>query len=499
MSIFASLFGKPPRGEKGKSGEKPSVKYISDVFSDCCDFKKSTLRLGGNGETVTLVFMDGLVSGIAVAEDVIRPLTDPARFGGMTAAEAVKTAAEGAVYGYNARLRTSADDVVSDLLGGFCAVIFDSEGLALSFETRTGDKRSVDQPKEEKVVRGSKDAFIEVMQTNTMLVRRRLRDRELKIKEVKIGKSPGTGAVLIYINGFTNADIVAEAEKRLRAVKTEGILTAAAIEECLVDSPKTPFPQLIITERPDKFCMNLLEGRVGFLAEGLPMGFLAPGTFAQFFKTPEDSSMHFLVGTALTLLRYVAFLLSLILPAFFVAVAMYHQEMIPIKLLQSMIDAKQSVPLPTAAEVVLMLLAFELLQEAGLRLPNPIGQTVSLIGALIVGQSAVEAKVVSPVVVIVVALSGVAGYTMPDQDMSAAVRICRFLLVIAAIAGGMFGLAAFCALLLHHLCSLESFGVPYMTPFAGGSARQMVRGVTRGPLRKERTREPALSPKGDEE
>ena len=213
--------------------------------------------------------------------------------------------------------------------------------------------------------------------------------------------------------------------RRLNKIKTDGILTSADIEENISDDPRSPFPQLITTERPDKFCLNILEGRVGILADGLPIGYLAPGTFSQFFKVPEDRAGHFTSATVLTVLRYAALLITLLLPAFYVAVAMYHQEMLPTKLMQSIIRSKQSVPFPTAVEVLLMLISFELLQEAGLRLPDPIGETVSIIGALIVGQSAVEAKVVSPVVIIVVAIAGIAGYTMPNQDMGAALRLCR--------------------------------------------------------------------------
>lgn len=240
---------------------------------------------------------------------------------------------------------------------------------------------------------------------------------------------------------------------------------------------------MIRTERPDRFCMNLLEGRVGLIVDGLPMGYLAPGTFSQFFKVPDDDARHFLVASFLTVMRYFAFSLALVLPAIYVAIVMYHQEMLPMRLLLSIIDSRKAVPFPSAVEVLMMLIAFELLQEAGLRLPNTIGQTVSIIGALIVGQSAVEARVVSPVVVIVVALSGIAAYCMPDQDMSSAVRLFRFLLVIAAILGGMFGVILGFGGIIYHLCTIESFGVSYMEPFAGGNGKKL-HALTRFPLHK---------------
>lgn len=479
----------------GKSApERISSESIKQVFEGCYDFEMRDVYPGGREDMrVSLCFIDGLVSGQSVSENIIRPLTDSRRFDGETDEKRIRELMlGGVVYGNTVKQRTSCDEVIKDLLNGFCAVIFDKTGAAVTFEVKSDEKRSIDQPKEEKVVKGSKDAFIEILKTNTSLVRKKLHDPKLKIKETIIGSKSETMAAIIYIDGFTNMEIVEEVEKRLSGIRTEGALTSAVIEENIVDDPRTPFPQLINTERPDKFCLNLLEGRVGIIVDGLPIGYLAPGTFSQFFKVPEDCANHFTVASALTVLRYLALVITLLLPAFYLAVAMYHQETIPTKLIQSMIDAKQSVPFPSAFEVLAMLISFELLQEAGLRLPNPIGETISIIGALIVGQSAVEAKVVSPVVVVVVALSGIAGYTSPNQDMGAALRICRFLFVIASMLGGMFGLAISVVMLLYHLCSLESFGVSYITPFGESSSKYIARAIFRFPMRKMKMREPTL-------
>ena len=494
--MFRKIFTKKSTGDETDPSSPVSAAGLSAVFADCYDFESRELMLGGDKtKKVTLCFIDGLVSGSDIAEQVIRPLTSELRFSPETSlADSAELMLGGLVYVYTAKKREKLGDAVSDLLNGFCAVIPDGEQTAVTFEVKSKENRSVDAPKEEKVVKGAKDAFVEVLKVNTTLLRRKLRNRDLKIKELKLGEKTNTQAALIYMDGFTNKRIVDEAEKRLSAIKTEGVLTAAVIEENIADNAKTPFPQIIMTERPDKFAMNILEGRVGIMVDGLPMGFLAPGTFSQFFKVPEDHANHCIIASAMTLLRYLSLILSLLLPAFYVAVAMYHHEMIPIKMMQSIIDAKQSVPFPTAFEVLAMLVAFELLQEAGLRLPNPIGETVSIIGALIVGQSAVEAKVVSPVVVVVIALAGIAGYTMPSQDMSAALRICRFALVILAILMGLFGMAVGVSLLIYHLASLETFGVPYMSPFAGADGRHIARALLRYPMKKKRDAEPELEP-----
>jgi len=497
--VFKNLFA----GENAKIcaeenfDGKVTSRGVEQAFSDCGDFVSREVAFGA-GLRARLYFLDGIVTGRDVSELVIRPMTNDVRFGNVCDE---KSAAElmlsGSVYGHTVKERKTVRETVMDILYGYCAVIFDKIDLAVTFDVRSLEKRAINEPKEEKSVKGAKDAFIEIMRTNTALIRRRIQNHNLKIRSVSVGRETNTFVSIIYIKDFTNMNIVNEMEKRIRNIDVSGVLTAAVLEECIADEPNTPFPQLIQTERPDKFCLNLLEGRVGVIVDGLPMGYLAPGTFTQFMKVPEDSASHFITGSCITLLRYVSFAVTLLLPAFYVAIAAFHQEMIPTKLMQSIIDAKRSVPFPTAVEVLGMLVAFELLQEAGLRLPNPVGQTVSIIGALIVGQSAVEARVVSPIVVIVVAFAGIAGYTMPNQDMMSALRICRFLLVILAILAGVFGLAIGITVLTYHLCTLESFGVSYMTPFAGADGKHMIRGILRSPMTKGDPREPALKPEDD--
>ncbi len=462
-----------------------SAEAVKAVFGNTYDYDSRKIAVGGEktGVFATMCYIDGLVSGEAISREIIKPATDEKRLGSIkTEGDAITMFLQGLVYSYTARLRTTLSETVDDLMNGYCAILFDASSAAVTFEVKTDIKRSIDEPKEEKSVKGSKDVFIEILKTNTMLIRRKLHDSALRFETVTLGDKTNTAAVIAYLDGYTDTELINEMKRRIQNAKIESALTCSAVEEYISDRPKTPFPQLIRTERPDKFCMNLLEGRVGLLVDGLPMGYLAPGTFSQFFKVPDDVSRHFLVASALTVLRYFAIILALVLPALYVAIVMYHQEMLPLRLLLSIIDSRQAVPFPSAVEVLTMLIAFELLQEAGLRLPNTVGQTVSIIGALIVGQSAVEARVVSPIVVIVVALSGISAYCMPDQDMSAAVRMFRFLLVIAAILGGLFGVILGTAGILYHLCTIESFGTPYMEPFAGGGKK--LSAVLRLPLDK---------------
>ena len=256
-----------------KMGAPVSARGITDILGGSFDFEKRPVTLGGGRITATLCFIDGLVAGIQVSEDVIRPLTDDDRFSCVrTENEAVDLALNGGVYGFTARRRDVAGEVINDLLNGFCALIFEREKTAVTFETRMPDKRAIDQPKEEKVVKGAKDAFNEILKTNTMLVRRKLKNPDLRFKKCVVGSKTQTDAVIAYIEGFTNPALLNEVVSRMENIQTEGALASAVIEENLVDNPNSPFPQIITTERPDKFCMNLLEGRHGISVDGLPIG-----------------------------------------------------------------------------------------------------------------------------------------------------------------------------------------------------------------------------------
>ena len=375
-----------------KYTEAISFSVLSDIFDRCADFQYRSLLIGGR-HAVYACYLDGLVSGTAVSEDVLRPLTDSGALAEEPSPKACLEALRaGGVYNYEATEPQDMDELVALLTAGSCALVFDTLHRALCFETRSEVMRSVEQPSTEKSVKGAKDAFTERLRVNTGLVRRRLRDSALKLEQCVVGRKSRTAAAMLYYDGIADPDKVQLLRRRLDEIDIDGLTASGHLEEYIVDCARSPFPQLLYTERPDKFAINLLEGRVGLLVDGLPMGFLVPVTLPQLMKVPDDISQHFLVASALSLLRYFSFLLSAVLPALLVAIAMYHQEMIPTRLLLSVIEAKQRVPFSTALEVIGMLLSFELLQEAGLHLPNPIGDTVSIIGALIVGQSAVEAN-----------------------------------------------------------------------------------------------------------
>ena len=293
---------------------------------------------------------------------------------------------------------------------------------------------------------------------------------------------------MVYLDGIADPVRVQRILGRLDTIDEQALLGRGDLEPYLTRRPRALLPQLGQTERPDKFAGALLDGCVGLLVDGLPMGYLLPTTFRLLMHAPEDETHNYLLASALIVLRY--FALALSFPALYVAVAMYHQEMIPAKLLLSVIQAKQQVPFSVPAIILFMLIAFELLQEAGLRLPNSIGQTVSIIGALLVGQSAVDAKIVSPVAIIVVALAGIAGYTLPNQELSNAVRLLRLALVLAAAVAGLFGILAMLGLVIWYLCTIDSDGVAYMAPFVDSERPALWRTLLRRPQPDNKFRPP---------
>ena len=460
-----------------------SVRALRELFARCGDFTLRQIESGlTDGETVTACWIDGLVSGDAVAETVLRPLTEPERAAARDAAGWARLALRGGVYACSVQERHTLDELAQDLTHGFCALIFEPLGLALSFETRSTQTRAVSEPTLEKSLKGAKDAFVEELRPNTALVRRRIASPRLKLVEGRIGRKSVTRVALLYVEGVADPATVEELARRLDAIDVDALLATGALEEAVTDAPRSPFPQLIHTERPDRFAMHLTDGRVGLLVDGLPLGLVLPVTFSEFMKVTGDRSTNFLVSSTLSVLRYLALFMGLFLPAVYVAMAMYHQEMIPTRLLLSMIEAKQNVPFSTALEVLGMMIAFTLLQEAGLRLPNPIGDTVSIIGALIVGQSAVEAQVVSPIAIIVVATAGICCYTLPSQDMASAVRLSSFLALLSAVAAGLFGVGVFACLLLWHLSGIDSYGRSYTAPLSESRAGGLARVLLRRPL-----------------
>jgi len=476
------------RGEKSH----PSEKFLKKIFSDCADFMERKVKFGEGGRvTGTLFWMEGLVGSIDLAETVLRPLGEnPALARAESEKACVEAMLSGSIYNVTVRRRESEEELREDLLNGFAVLLL--PGTALCFDSRSQIHRSIGEPKLDKSILGPKEAFTEVLRINTGLLRRRLRTAELKNTELCIGRRSGTRVSVLYIEGIARRENAERLLDALRAIDIDGVTALGDIAEYISPRRRNMFPQLLYTERPDRLARLLLQGRVALLIDGIPQALALPCTLPELMRVSEDRSIHAAVASSLLLLRWGALVTSLLLPALYVAVAMYHQEMIPYRLLESIIESKQNVPFSTGAEILGMLAAFGLLQEAGLRLPEQAGTTVSIIGTLIVGQSAVEARVVSPIAVIVVAFAGIAGYTQPNQQMGAAIRIWRFLLSLCTLFLGLYGLMVGLVVLLWRLCSMECCGVAFLYPLADGGPMGLMKALLRPPLRINKFRDSSL-------
>ena len=450
--------------------------FFRQKFSENPDFIFNEITINSNPNLrLTIAFIDGMVSSQLIDDYILKPLIQESALGSASGGrEIIDLMMLGTVYHCQRNLCQTIDDAMSELLSGSALVILDGCG-AVAFDVKGFDKRGISEPESESVLKGSKESFIEVLRVNTSLVRRRLQTDSLMINQLKIGRRSQTGISVVYLDGVAQPDTVTAVKDRLSAINIDGICTAGQLEAILLGRRGSVFPQTLYTERVDKFCANILEGRVGLIIDGLPMAYIMPVDLVAFFQAPEDYAHGHIVGSLLRILRFACALVALTLPALYVAMTSFHQEMLPTRLAVTIIGNAQAIPFTTYMEVLLLILAFEVLLEAGLRLPQPIGQSVSIVGGLVVGQAAIFAGILSPGVIMVVATAGIAGFVLPSQDLSAAIRLFRAVLVILAIIGGLFAMTLGLIFILYRMCLLEAFGTPYLSPFAGAEGRGMWR------------------------
>lgn len=441
-----------------------------------------------------LVFMDGLIDKKIINLNILQPLMLQENFQSIFNGDNLaRMLIEQYLPSGQATNINNFQDVQVAVNSGDSVLFFDGFAEAISIETKGFEHRGIERPTTEQSVRGAQNAFTEVLRVNTALIRTMLHSSDLITEMLSVGRRGHLNCAVMYLKSVANPKLIAEVKRRIESINVDFINDSGILEQFIVDSPRNPFPQTLSTERPDRVTAHLLEGRIGILLEGSPFGQVVPISFFTLMHSTDDFSLNIYYSNMLRIIRYIGAVLSLLLPALYLAISTFHQEAIPTELLLSIIAARSQVPFPTIIEILLMEFSFELVREGGLRIPGILGSTIGIVGALILGQAAVSAKIVSPIMVIIIALTGLSSYTIPEYRLASALRLLRFVFIFLALAMGLVGIACGFMILVAILCSMKSFGVPYMAPVAPKTSSSGDI-VLRTPVYKQKFRPDELNP-----
>lgn len=452
--------------------------------------RRFTLNLK-KGIKAAIIFVEGLMDQQVVYDCILHPLMIEAKKETWTVdSDLLGFIQENLITASGLAQEDRFPPLVDAVLGGDTVLLIDGQTAALVVSTKNWEKRAIEEPDTEVTIMGPRDGFTEDLRTNTALLRRKINYPGLVFEQMVIGRRTRTTVVVAYVQGIANEKIVEEVKARLKRINTDMVLDANYLTEFITDAPFSPFPTIAYTERPDVAAARLLEGRVAVLVNNTPTILMMPSLFIEAFQSPDDYNEHFLYATFIRWLRYLAFLMSFLLPALFVALTSYHQELIPTPLLISMAAAVEGTPFPVVIEVVAMGAVFEIIREAGVRLARPIGQTISIVGALVIGEAVVSAGLVAASTVIVVALTAITSFVVPKQQEIAI--ILRLTLAVLAGILGAYGIIIGLLFTLAHLASLRSFGVPYFSPVIPLQVGDLKDVAVRAPLWAMWTRPQAL-------
>lgn len=418
--------------------KKINIKDVQNIFEGNYDFKVKEINY--KDSKLYFTYIETLVDTQIIDEYILKPIIDMIENRkDLDNKNIFENIEKGLVPHKSSEVRNNVSDLASDILSGSIAIIFsNSNNKGITFDVRKIEKRSISEPTNENIIKGAKEAFVEDMKSNICLIRNRIKSSNLKINKIDVGDNIKTSISVIYLDNIVDKELLKKVTKKIQDIKTQKLISSGDFEEQIIDNKYSIFPQLIYTEKTDKVISNITEGKIIVVIDGLPTVYILPAVINMFFQAPEDYSVNYAVSSVLRLLRYICTFMTLILPSFYICISVFHQEMIPTELALSIINSKEGEPFPTLVEVTFMLLAFEILIEASSRLPKTIGQTISIVGGLIIGEAAVNAKFVSPSVVVIIAITGITGFIMPNQDFSNALRICRFLLVILTSIAGLY-------------------------------------------------------------
>lgn len=448
-----------------------NIETIGALFKDCADVVKRKMTIGGENKIdIYFVYIDNMINKelleMATIQMVFKnalDLPDKNQF------EYIK---EKAIQTVDLAEFITMSQCVESILSGDTLIFVEGYDKALKMSIRGTPNRGVPTSETEVSVRGSKESFSEAFHINRVLLRRRIKDTNFKIKQFKVGTRTRTDVAICFLEDVAKPEIVADIEKRLKEFIIDGIFDSGMLEQLTERNVYSPFPEFQSTERPDKAASAILEGRVVVIVDNSPFALVLPTTLNSFFQASDDAYTRWEVATFTRVLRYIGAFLSTCLPGLYIAVVNYNAELLSPAIALSFAAARSGVPFSVLVEVIIMEIAFQMLLEAGIRLPGPMGGTLGIVGGLIIGDAAVNANIVSPIVVIVIALTAISAFTVPNEPFAAAFRVVRYLIIILSAFLGLFGFVIGIMILLIHLGGLKSFGIPYMVPFAASGINQ---------------------------
>lgn len=440
-----------------------NITGMEKYFHTCDDIKKKQMNLGINKDVPCyLTYIEVSVDmGNSALLEVLK------YFRSLTGEEILEALSKNALATSDATYFDTIEDAADGLLTGDSILFVDGFAKAVKIPDNGYPNMGINEVDSEKVVRGSNEGFSDSVKQNAALIRKRIRSAEVKVKEKKIGVRSHTGVYLMYMEGIVYPGLLEEIERRLEGFEIDGVLDSGVIEQLAEERWYSPFPQFQTTERPDRAAMAILEGRVVLLSDNSPIGLLLPTDYNSFIKTSDDYYNRWEIASFERLLRYAASFFAMTLPGIYLALTNFHTQILPTSLLLSFADARRGVPFPAVIEVLIMELSFELLREAGVRLPGAMGNTIGIVGGLIIGQAAVDANLVSPIVVIVISFTALCSFAIPNEEFATAFRLLKFFFIAICAWLGFFGLLVGLLAVLIHLCKLKSFGIPYLMPFVG--------------------------------
>ena len=366
----------------------------------------------------------------------------------------------------NLSKQTKFEKIISDINSGNCVLFVDTLNIVFDIDAKGFKQRSIDRPQIENVIKGPQEAFVENIRTNTSLLRRLVNNQNLIIENIEVGELSKTRCALCYMQNIANGDLIAEARYRLSNISIDSLVSSGELEQLIQDGSSAGIPQILSTERPDKCVKGMYQGRAVILVNGNPYALIIPSVMTDFLASPEDSNLVPLFANFLKIIRLIALLITLLLPGMYIAVTNFHQELFPTELLFSILVARENVPFPIIFELLLMEISFELIREGGLRTPSAIGSTLGIVGALILGDAAVAANIVSPILIIVVAITGLSSFVIPNFSFGFHLRVYRFIFTILGYICGFLGIGIGIYVYLATICSIKSFGVAYVSPIS---------------------------------